>query len=162
MGVVKDGVLGIVETNGNPFFIEKDYVQFRYWCSDPMARSVATTLVTCTHKSGATVTFSKSDGSLKGFKKMRYIEATNKEGLKGYVYYGVLVTPQYTNVKVAYLPYANFECTLPNGEKEYYNGAELVSAEKIKAYNDAEAKKKKEEEEKAKKKRRKKQKNSKN
>lgn len=130
VGVLLNGVRGVVDPQGKTIVMSNDYTSFRYRFTGESFQ------ILCMHKSGIEVPYDRYADT-----KNIYIETKNNEGLIGYVYKGDFIDPKYKEVKKCYLPIADFECILPDGSIEYRKGTEIVKQNDI---ADAQAKKEKE------------------
>lgn len=135
IGVVLDEKKGVVGKNGEEVVMHPDYVKY-------MARFInngsnSRFEIEATHKKGYKIVYDPYSRT-----NNEFVEFTDNNNLKGYVYKGTLVEPAYTAIKICLLKIADYECTLPDGTIEYRKGTEVVKQGDI---ADAQAKKEKEE-----------------
>jgi hypothetical protein len=120
VGVLSNGVRGVVDAQGKVIVLNNDYTSFRYRFTGESFQ------VLCLHKSGIEVPYDRYAET-----KNIYIETKNNAGLIGYVYKGDFIEPKYKEVKKCYLPVADFECILPDGTVEYRKGTAIVKPNEI-------------------------------
>lgn len=130
IGVKKEGKNGLVTSNGHIMLLEEEYSNFKFWYKDDKDY---TRKISFQHKSGIEVTINHSDLTHNEFRKIRYIETKGDNDLKGFVYYGNFIPPQYTDISFKNNPIGHWACQLPNGTVEYRNStdASIISEEEM-------------------------------